>query len=943
MRIRMRREWTVAVLLVGVAAAGVAQAATGPVAARAWFTDAAIADSVQTAEPKDALPRTDGTNGQGVDLVRAVAVEAPLYDPNNGMISFWLRPRWNGDDGRSHRILRVGDPNANGLLVAKAASGMLRFVVTSPAKTTAARWDVSGWKAGQWHHVAVAWMSANDQPVGLSLWVDRVCVDGPIFGADKYPRPADTRVWIGDASAAADMDELICRRDLTAEGGFGQLAIVWRDYFRTAPLARLAVDLAPHYGPMDPRVVVGCPKQYGLLAERGGAMEKVTDFAIRYNQWSYYDAKPFIIWATSDPKVATVDANGRVTGVAVGRCTLTAAFRGKKAEQAVEVIPIDQPDLDLVYVERLPKYPREAEKDRPAPGDRVQSAARIINFGYVAAPAGAVVTFQLIPDRNRNFHLDADEKPAETQTKTLDRALEPRQETTVCFDWTWRDEPTWVRLTVDPQGKFGELCNANNERCDLNIARPLQMAFDRTQLEAFYDGRKINHVGSFSEFDWIHGQIARFEAMLRSSVWPTTSPDGVRDCFRIDRIYVQDPPKLKWDDEPYVKDEKLYDGGFPLREPIDLMSVDAAILHEYGHTCASLPDLYGYGMSKENVLLKDPQGKPYAGGSLMPVVTPGGTILPHPSSNNVPCATGCPSLMDSCSLWLAPFEAGAIQWFAGYRGGRFWGTQGRLMPTCQQFLKVYDLDDRPLAGAAVYVYGVTNTPCQNAGTKFFADRPKFLGHTDPDGRFRFPGQTDESWDDPQTDVVEGAAVKVWNPFGQAANVSGTAPDVAFTPNVWVVEGLLLVKIVSGEQVEFRWLPLTEFNTVFLSGNRLSGTIIVRTSLRPSPGRTPLVRPVVPEAIRKVNLSPIAVASPKELTVKCGQEFTLDASQSHDPEGQPLTYNWLSKRGGLHPERAWGPVLKAKAPSSPMRCEYMLYVIDGLRCSQPVSVPVLVEK
>ena len=939
---RLRCGWAVAGLLGGFVAAGVAQAATGPVAVRAWFTDAGIADSVQTAAPKNALSRADGTNGPGVDVVRAVAVGNPLYDPNHGMISFWLRPRWNGDDGRTHQILRVGDGGANGLLVAKAASGMLRFVVSSPAKTTAARWDVSSWKAGQWHHVAVSWVSANNRPVGLSLWVDRVCVDGPIFGADEYPRPADTRVWIGDPTAEADMDELICRRDLAAEGGFRQLAIVWRDYFRTAPFTRLAVDLAPHYGPMDPRVVLGCEKQYGLLAERGGAMEKITDFAVRYNQWSYYDAKPFITWATSDPKVVTVDANGRVTGKAIGRCTLTATFRGMKAEQAIEVIPIDQPDLDLVYVERLPKYPRDGGKDRPTPGDRVESVARIINFGYAAAPAGAVVTFQLIPDRNRNFRLDADEKPVETQTRTIDRALEPRQEVTIRFHWAWRDEPTWVRLAVNGDGKFGELCNANNERCELNIARPLEMAFDRRQMEGFYHDRKINHVGSFSEYDWINGQLARFEAMLRSSVWPTTSPDGVRDCFRIDRTYELDTAKRKWNDEPYAKDARLYDGGFPVREPIDLMAVDAAILHEYGHTCASLPDLYGYGMAKENVLLKDPQGKPYAGGPRMPVVTPGGTMLPFSSANNVPCGTGCPSLMDSCSLWLAPFEAGAIQWFAGYRGGRFWGTQGRLMPSCRQFLKVYDLDDRPLAGAAVYVYGVTNTSCQNAGTKFIADRPKFLGHTDRDGRYRFPGQTDESWDDAHTDVVDGA-IKVWNPFGRAANLSGTTPDVAFTPNVWIVEGLLLVKIVSGEQTEFRWLPLTEFNTVFLSGQRLSGTIVVRTSLRPSPGRTPLVRPVVPEVIRKVNLSPIAVTRPHELTVKCGQDFTLDASKSHDPEGQPLTYNWVSKRGGLNPERAWGPVLKAKAPSSPMRCEYMLYVIDGLRCSQPVSVRIQVEK
>ncbi len=907
----------------------------------AWFTDAQVAGAARSAAPAEPLPSAPGTCGKGVALVQAAPVEWPDLRRDLGYVGFWIRPNWDGNDGKAHRLLRIGDRDTGGLVVDKAASGMLRYVMLTPKKMTAARHDVSDWKAGQWHHVVVSWLSVNGRPTGLPLWIDRVCVAGPVFGADEFPDPADRRVWIGDASSDAVMDELVLRARPAAEGR-EQIRDVYQDYFRTAPYRGIAIDLHPMYGPMDPRVVAGCPKQYGLLAQRPERTERVTDFAVRYAQWSYYDAKPFIAWTTSDPRVATVDATGRVTGVAPGTCTLKAEFRGMKAGQKVTVIGIDQPDLDLVYVERLPKYARDAEKNRPAPGDKVQSVAHVINFGYRPAPAGAEVRFELIPDRNRNFRLDADEKPAVTQKKAIDKALQPREEITETFDWTWTDEPTWVRVVVDPKGRFGEICNANNERCELNLARPLQMAVDRPQLDGFYKDRKINHVGSFSEYDWVNGQLARFGQMLLDAVYPTTSPDGVRDAFRNDRTYVVDTEKTKWEDEPLVKDERFYDGGFPVREPIDLMAIDGAILHEFGHTCTALPDLYGYVVFKENVLLRDPKGEPYAGGALMPQVATHGSVMPFSSANNVPCGVGNPSLMDQCSLWLAPFEAGAIHWLAGWRGGRFWGVQGRMMPTYEQFLKIYDVDDRPLRGAAVYVYGVTNTPCSDAGTKYFADRPKFIDQTDDDGRFRFPGETDASWDDPDTDAVDGA-IKVWNPFGRAANLSGTTPDVAFTPNVWIVEGLLLVKIVSAGETEFYWLPLPEFNTLFLSGERLSGTLPVRTSLKPCSEPAPLARPVVPEAVRQANKRPVAVVARREVAVRCNEAFDLDGSKSLDPEGQPLTYHWVSTRGGVSPERSDGAILRAKAPDRPMECEYLFYVIDGLRCSEPVSVRVKVEK
>jgi hypothetical protein len=159
----------------------------------------------------------------------------------------------------------------------------------------------------------------------------------------------------------------------------------------------------------------------------------------------------------------------------------------------------------------------------------------------------------------------------------------------------------------------------------------------------------------------------------------------------------------------------------------------------------------------------------------------------------------------------------------------------------------------------------------------------------------------------------------------------------------IVEGLLLVKIASGPQTEFYWLPLPEFNNEFLSGHTFTGIIPVRTSLAPSAAPTPVTRPTVPEAVQKMNKRPVAVVDRTEITVGCGQEFALDGSKSSDPEGQPLTCNWASTRGGINPEHSWQPILKAKAPDRPFECEYIFYVIDGIRCSEPVTVKIHVVK
>ncbi len=909
----------------------------------AWFTDAQIDNSVKT-KPASArvLPAVPGSYGQGVVLARACPIENRALKQEQGYISFWIKPNWNGNDGKTHRILRVGDPKRNGMLVEKSSKNMLRYVMASPEKITAARADVSGWKAREWHHIVVSWKSSNGGPLGITLWIDRVAVVSELAAGNTFLNPAapDAKaVWVGDETANAVMDELVMRGELRTELSGQELHLVYRDSFRTAPYARIAVNPEAAFVPSDRRVVAGHEKQFGLLAGTGESMEPVTNFDVRYRQWTDFDAKPFITWSTSDEAIATVDANGMVTGRAVGACTLKAEFRGMTATYNLVVVPVEQADLDLLCVMRLPRYRSDAAKDRPAPGDRVEFVAQVVNYGYRPVPKGVVVRLEYLPDANGNFRLDADETAAKVEERTLD-ALEPRAEQLVEFEWTWTNEPVWVRVTVDPDDAVPEICEANNMRCELSNARPLHFGYDPKVLEACYTERKINHVGSFCYHDWIGAQKARLDWLVRNAVYDVTSPDGIQDAYRTDKITVLTLGDTRWQDEPWEKEHVWFDGGFPVNEPVNLMAIDAAIMHEFGHTVLALPDHYGYPVRPANVLLRDENGVRYAGTDVFPAIS--GNSLAMPSAVNDALDVGYNSLMVSCHQWLHPANAGHVQFYRGYRGPMFWGSQGRLLPMREHFLKVYDINDEPLVGAAVYVYHVAHTPRAAVGAKFFADRPKFMGHVDADGRFKFPGQTDKDWDDPDTDEFDGEW-PVWNPFGRVKTLTGAPPDTAFTPNVSCVEGLLLLKIVSGDAVELRWLPMTECNVEFFKGNVNRGEYVVRTSLLRAPGETPLVRRPIPEAIRTHNLRPVAVVKSREVTVRCGEHVVIDGSKSTDPERQPLEYRWeIHHRGGargLAPFMSTVAVYTARTPAKPGEYEAVFYVLDGLRASEAVRVKI----
>ena len=146
------------------------------------------------------------------------------------------------------------------------------------------------------------------------------------------------------------------------------------------------------------------------------------------------------------------------------------------------------------------------------PGENVKSIAHIANMGFKTVPPGTVVRFELIPDANGNFRADPDEKPVIAKDYVIGKSLKPKDEEKVTFDWKWTNDPMVVRVSVDPKNKVAELCEANNERCELNFARALRWGYNEKALDDCYDNKKINMVGIFQLLRLVQCQLVSSDA-----------------------------------------------------------------------------------------------------------------------------------------------------------------------------------------------------------------------------------------------------------------------------------------------------------------------------------------------------------------------------------------------------------------------------------------------
>lgn len=459
------------------------------------------------------------------------------------------------------------------------------------------------------------------------------------------------------------------------------------------------------------------------------------------------------------------------------------------------------PDVNVLYIERTPRYPgyrldysrpgwegvpilvdnrtrkpltpseARAVKRQPAPGERVTFTAHVQNRGSAPAPAWEYAWY--IDGREMGRGRIAEAQPV-------------GKEVTVSFVWNWQPGRHTVQFVADPLFKNRDLALHNNAREDATDAWSLIWAVDRVTYESF--NRSRNFLGTQSFEDWAQWHVDQMNRLFDISPSPVVRSDGWRPRIRCDRVEVVESTDTLWKSVLGEGMEPLdagYDGGwaFGRREDCSAWAagVDWGLIHEWGHQLG-LTDEYALDRPGFQNLVTDDAGDPLLIGRIS--IMQGYMMHGHGPTT------------------FSPAGMAALITQAGRRRG-YYGDYYYCIPKVN-LLRVLDSEGKPVEGAKVAFW-------QDRENEY-GGAPVFAGNTDRHGAFMLPNRAA-----PSITTDQGYTQRD-NPFGKI-NVVGPG-------------NVFFVRIEGRGHTEYTWMEITEFNLAYWSGQKERAVYTRRTRIPP---------------------------------------------------------------------------------------------------------------
>lgn len=311
---------------------------------------------------------------------------------SKGSFEVWLRPTWNGDDGQDHFLLIWG--GGGGIFIGKDAANNLKILVNkfatngNPEKVVST--NISSWSANEWHHVAFTW-STNE----INLYVDGALISATTVGF-ILPTISAATFDIGSENGIGNytglMEELRISTEIRTEAEIFQ-SFLNGQAINDLILKENNINLYPKWR-YKPEVCI---------------VSNINSFPIDPSLLS---------WNTSNPTVATINAQGNIISHNPGSMTITGTV-GQSASVTLNV-NVQSPAL-------APSYP-PMDSFITTPADCSKELMRVLVINYFPTQDGIMLDLNEIgPDLGTDpISLNSIEKQLKEKTTQMKFMSEER-------------------------------------------------------------------------------------------------------------------------------------------------------------------------------------------------------------------------------------------------------------------------------------------------------------------------------------------------------------------------------------------------------------------------------------------------------------------------------------------------------------------------------------
>ncbi len=909
-----------------------------------------LPEGIGAAQKKDVV-FSRGAQKQGLRIPAGgnISYRGPFFPTEEGLIQFWCRiDRPPRNRQLQAAVIFTAMQGNSTLTLSLETEDRLRIELRNETTQAAAVTPPLRRISEHFSLISIVWRSGSL----LSLYVDgslraSTTCPGVRFGTGPGDEPV-TGLLSLSPDRSFTLDELLVSGNTTKI-----LNRVHRDFLRTAPLKGIRIDSAPFGVTSDHVVLVNQRKQIGLRGIRpdGQELDLLSIGGSRESFLESWDGRKILQLTASPPTTATTDVHGGILGKEPGVVSVTARYGELTASSNFQVLPQNLPDLSVRYFELGSRSEASLFDRQTGHNGEVVFFAHVANHGHQPSP-GFRYDWRTTLDEDGNGIPNKESPPLSWGARIFPKRLDPGEEALLEIRFLHPGTPYFLELDLDPERKIPELCRSNNLRLEWSEARPVAFGVPRS-LSVAYRGLQTL-TGSFGIEDLLTGHIDRLNAMLQNTVYSITTPSGVQVRLRIDSLeYVDEETEAVRSHRSFldVKERGQFTLGPDLLRPEDRVRWQFGLLHELCHAYLAIPDLLCYGVRRRSIYVIGPDQVPanhptrLATLSKSPIdesefVYSGSANGPEGSIGNPLPEIADPRrgitvlgpMMSTSFPRLSPANASHVDHYKTFESPELVDTFTRNIPLYNR-LFVTDIEGKPLPSAQIRVF--QQTPgSEGCFSGYFSRRPKFVGCTDTEGMWTFPRVTDEQWDDPDTDVIEGA-IRIPNPFSTVKHA------LPLTPSITEVNTVFLVEIAIGSRVEYHFIDIDLFHLAFYTGDRNRGTLSIRTNItRKETKDAPhheQTRVSINTSADKKDLRPIAHIKPAPATIRVGESLTLDGTLSSDPEGRDIAgHRWTVREGHTPIPRGYAPTFVV-SPTQPGTITVTLVVNDSVRESDPTII------